>query len=162
MNKKYLLYVMVPVLALVSVGAVYADSVANNSRPIDSLVTAIATKFNLNTSDVQQVFDENRATAQAQRQTEMQQKFADRLSQAVTDGKLTQAQVNLITAKRAELQAQRQNLQNGTPEINRETAKAHIDELKQWATDNNIPMEYLQLGGFEGMRMGHGFGKVVK
>jgi hypothetical protein len=152
MNKKYLLYAIVPVLALISVGAVYADSTTSgNGKPMESLVTAIATKFNLNTSDVQQVFDDNRTAMQAQRQAEMQQNFTDRLNQAVVDGKLTQDQANLIAAKKAELQDQ--------TGAKRENAKAHMDELKQWATDNNIPLEYLQLGGFGGRRMGHGFSR---
>ncbi len=157
MNKKYFLYIAVPVLALASMGAVYAASPNSQAKnPMSNIVTAIAEKFNLNVSDVQQVFDDNRATMQAERQTEMQQNFTDQLNQAITDGKLTQEQADKITAKKAELQSEKQNLQNGKPEENRETAKAHMDELKQWAEDNNIPLEYFQLGGFGGIKMGHG------
>lgn len=167
MNKKYFLYAIVPVLTLVAVGSVYANSVAGqDNNPMNSLVNAIAEKFNLNVSDVQQVFDEHRQEMQAQRQeqmaekqSEMQQKFEERLNQAVTDGKLTQEQANLIIAKKAELEAQRQNLQNGTPEENKEAMQEHRDELKQWAEDNNIPLQYFMFAGPGGLgHMGRGFG----
>jgi energy-converting hydrogenase A subunit M len=166
MNKKYLLYVITPILAFATVGAVYASSaIGENNNPMNDIVNAIAQKFNLNVSDVQQVFDEHRESMKAQhqelsaeRQAEMQKKFGERLAQAVSDGKLTQEQADKIMAKKAELQTQRQNLQNGTPEENRENAKTHMDELKQWATDNNIPLEYLQIGGGGMGRMNPKFG----
>ncbi|MFH1789804.1 MAG: hypothetical protein ABH832_01925, partial [bacterium] len=165
MNKKYLLYVITPVLAFATVGAVYASPTVNgNNNPMGDIVNAIAQKFNLNVTDVQQVFDEHKEQMKAQRQelfsekqADMQKKFEERLTQAVSNGKLTQEQVDKIIAKKAELQAERQYTQNGLPEQDRTTAKEHMDSLKQWATDNNIPLEYLQIGGFRGTRLGNGF-----
>jgi len=37
-----------------------------------------------------------------EKRVEMQQKFEERISQAVTDGKLTQEQANMIIAKKAD------------------------------------------------------------
>lgn len=153
MNKKYLLYAIVPVLALAAVGgAILADTTSQPNNPMSGLVSAIAQKFNLNASDVQQVFDEQRGKMQEERQQEMQQKFAERLSKAVSNGKITQDQANLITAKHTEMQTFMKSLEGKTKEEMRTLRKAQMDSLKQWAQDNNIPMQYLQFGG-------GGFGK---
>jgi hypothetical protein len=150
MNKKYLIYAIVPVIACIAVGGVvFADTTANNTNPMNGIVTAIAQKFNLSVSDVQSVFEEQKSKMEAEReqnrekmQAEMQQKFTTELAQAVTDGKLTQAQADLITAKRAELVAQRPNVDQ--------------DALKQWASDNGISEEYLH---FLCPRMGNNGGR---
>lgn len=157
-NKKYLLYAVVPVMALATIGGVVlADSNnSNQTNPIDSLVNAIAQKFNLNVSDVQAVFDEHRTVMQSEHreemQTKMQEKFTEKIEQAVADGKLTQAQADLIVAKKAELNAQQENLQGKTKEEILEAVKTHRDALKQWAQDNNISLEYFAFGkmGFKG------------
>jgi len=157
MNKKYLLYALVSVIAFTAVsGVVLADSVTNRTNPMNNLVNAIAQKFNLNVSDVQAVFDDQRTNVQAN----MQQRFVDEIKQAVTNGKLTQAQADLIIAKKAEVDAQRASLQKDTSK-NREEIVAEMktqqDALKQWAKDNNIPEQYLRFCG-KGMpgRGGHG------
>jgi len=157
MNKKYLLFAIVPVLALAAIGTVYADStVTNGARPMANIVNAIAERFNLDVSDVQVVFNEQKEIKKA----EMEQKFTDRINQAVVNSELTQEQANQIIAKKAELETERQNLQNGTPKENREIAKQHMNELKQWADENNIPLQYLSFGKFGGGRhMGSGCSK---
>jgi len=179
MNKKYLLYAILPVMLCATIGGVVlADSTVTKTNPMSGLVAVIAQKFNLNVSDVQAVFDEQKTKMGAERETnkadmqaEMQQKFADELKQAVTDGKLTQAQADLILAKKAELDAQKPSI-NVAPKDRTQTSKtkeemesemktrqaemkAKQDALKQWATDNGIPEEYLRLLGGECMG-GHG------
>jgi hypothetical protein len=128
-------------LALAGIGITHAASATTSSNPMSSLVSAIAAKFNLDTVDVQAVFDEQRANMEKGRQ----QMEADRLKQAVADGKLTQEQADKIIAKKAELEALHLSLE-GKPE-ERDTLKAQMDTLKQWASDNNIPMEYIMFGG---------------
>ncbi len=139
-------------IAGVGVGGVYAaTSASNTSNPMSTLVHAIAQKFNLNESDVQQVFDDQHGQMEAQH-TAM---FADHLAQAVTEGKLTQAQADLITAKKAELEAKRDSLKDATPTERQAALKDGITSLRQWAKDNNIPLNYLmQMGG---MGRGHAF-----
>lgn len=152
MKKKYLIYVIMPLMAFAVMGVVYANSSATGiANPMSNLVTAIAQRFNLNVSDVQQVFDEQRAKMEAQRE----QTFTDRINQAVTDGKLTQDQADKILAKKAELEAQRTSLEGKTEEERRTAMKGQTDALKQWVIDNNIPQEYLPFLGF-GMGRGHG------
>lgn len=141
------------------VGVMHAAGTNSANNPMSNLVNAIAQKFNLNTADVQQVFDQQKQQMQAQRQ----QAEKDRLAQAVTDGKLTQDQADKITAKQQELQAQRQAdktaLQGKTPAERQAARKSEMDSLKQWAADNNIPLQYVQFGfgGPSGHR-GHGLG----
>lgn len=113
-------------VAATTIGVTYAATnvTGEDANPMHTLVTAIATKFNLSETDVQQVFDEQHEQIMAQHE----QAQADRLAQAVTDGELTQAQADLIIAKLAEL-------------------KTNRPDLKQWASDNDIPLEYLPQGG---------------
>ena len=110
---------------------------------MNGLISAIAAKFNLNTNDVQQVFDEQRTKMEVLRQ----QNFADRLVSDVAGGKLIQAQADAITTKQAKMQTLRTEMQGKTAEEKRTALKAQMDDLKQWAKDNNIPQEYLMMGG---------------
>ncbi|TSD06311.1 MAG: Uncharacterized protein Greene07147_170 [Parcubacteria group bacterium Greene0714_7] len=146
-------------LAVVGGNLAYADtlSASDKNNPMSSLVSAIATKFNLNSADVQAVVDEVMKTERAGHMAEMQANQATRLAKAVTDGKLTQAQANLITAKLAEMkasmEANRTANQNLTEAERKTKMQAEHESLKAWATANNIPMNFLaQFGG-----KGHGF-----
>lgn len=179
MKKKYLLYVVMPVTVFIVMGtaAVYANSSNSGfNNSMRDLATAIAQRFNLNVSDVQQVFDEQKAKMDAQREEQRAQMegkrnqgFTDRINQAVTDGKLTQDQADKIIAKKAEFEAQRTNLEGKTEE-DRQAAmiirKKQMDSLKQWATDNGIPQEYIPflgfgIGGRHGGPGGPGFGRLA-
>lgn len=132
-------------------GVVNAATDTTSSDPMSSLVQKIADKFNLNKSDVQAIFDQQRDEMETQRE----QAFKDRLAQAVKDGKLTQDQADKITAKAAELKANRDANRNKfksmTEEERHAAMKSERDALDQWVNDNDIPTEYLHFG----MR-GHG------
>ena len=147
MKKKSVIATSALVLGLAVTGAAAAKAAETGGaqRPMNNLVSAIAQKFNLNASDVQQVFDEQRSRMEAQRTLAE----ASRLAQAVTDGKITQAQADLITAKRAELEAARASgtasLENATKEERAAAMQAQMESLKAWATANNIPLEYLMM-----------------
>jgi AraC-like DNA-binding protein len=101
--------------------------------PFQTIVQKLAQKFGLKESDVQSVFDQ----ARTERVANMQKKLDDRLSQDVKDGKINEAQKQLIIAKLQELKTQRQENQQS---------------LKDWASQNGIDIKYL-FGGF-----GRGFG----
>ncbi len=139
-------------LSAAGAGVIHAASSTAQTNPVSSLVTAISQKFNLKQSDVQQVFDQQRQ----QMDTQRQQAEKDRLTQAVKDGKLTQDQADKISAKMIELQAQREANKNAfegkTLAERQALIKTEMDSLKQWATDNKIPTEFLPLGG---PKMGH-------
>lgn len=171
MNKKIFLYTIVPAFTFVLLGgAVYATTNNGANNPMSNLATVIAQRFNLNQADVQSVLDENKSQMKAtcqknqeKREAEMKQKFSDKLVAAVTSGKLTQAQADLLIAKRAELDAQRGefaiNRKDSTKteaeiqaqiKAQKEQMQARHEALKKWASDNGIPSEYLNLMQFRG------------
>ncbi len=110
---------------------------------MNSFVNAIATKFNLKVADVQAVVDQTRSTEKATMD-------ATRLAKAVTEGKLTQAQANLVTAKHAEMKTFMDSLKTKTQAERQAAMKTYKDSLKQWATTNNIPLHFVA---------GHAMGK---
>ena len=127
-------------------------------NPMSSLIQSIATKFGLNQADVQAVFDAERQKHQAQ----MKANFEKQLTQYVTDGKLTEAQKQLILQKRSELQATRKSQKESNTSLTPEERKSQMDAektaLQAWAKENGIAMQYLMPqggrghGGFGGPR----------
>ena len=115
-------------------------------NPAATLVAAIAQRFNLNQSEVQQVFDDHRGTMGMRQRTHRQ----DRLSEAVKNGQLTQAQADQITAKQAEMRSSMQTLAGKTESERREVMQQHRDEMKTWAQANNIPVEFFGQAGPRG------------
>lgn len=154
------------VLGLTAIGggvvsAASTKDATNAHNPMSALVSAVATKFNLNPADVQTVVDEVMKTQHAEMGAKMQADFASRLAEAVTAGKLTQVQANLITAKVAELksgmEADRASDQTLTQEQRKAKMEAKRASLKEWATANGLPEEYIKFigGGGKGFG-GHG------
>ncbi len=156
--------------------AASAQAFGKGFNPKSTIVNKLATKFNLNVADVQAVFDEVKSEGESQ----MKAAEAARLSAAVTAGKLTQAQADLITAKKAELKIQmeakltsmKSQIRVDLSTLTAEQRKAEMQKmqterkavmeaeqtaLETWATSNGIPTEYLQfLGGFGGGKGGPG------
>ncbi len=127
---------------------------ATSSDNGSSLVDKIAQKFNLKTSDVQAVFDQNKSEHEAQHQADIKAT----LDQAVKDGKLTSEQETKILDKLKELKAQHeadhQAMEDKTPEERKADMDAKKTEIEKWAKDNGIPtdfLKYLRPGGH-----GHG------
>lgn len=126
----------------IGIGTAFAAEPTTHPR-VESLVQAIATKFNLSKDEVQKVFDEQRALGQAEHKAEFEQHAGDMLAKAITDGKITQAQADLITAKFKELQTNKPDLQGKTPQEIEKIMKSHMDEIKTWMKDNGIPANLL-------------------
>jgi hypothetical protein len=126
------------------------QAVTNTGSDQSGIVDKIAQKFNLNKDEVQKVFDEDRATHEAQHQSRME----ERLSQAVKDGKLTEDQKTKILAKLTELKAsmesERENFKNMTDEERKTHMEQKRTELETWAKENNIPTDYLHFIGHGG------------
>jgi hypothetical protein len=122
-----------------------------------SIITKIAERFSLNQDEVKAVFDEERASHQA----EMQQQNEEMLTAAVAAGELTEEQKQAILAKHAEMKtardAQMESMQSLTQEerqaamvskrSERETQRA---ELEAWAEAQGIDMKYSLMGGNRG------------
>lgn len=112
-------------------------------RPMTDLVEKISTKFNLDKADVQAVFDEARQEDMAQFKAAAEA----HLTQLVTDGTITEAQKQLIIAKRQELQATHESraetMKNLSGEEHRAAMEAERASLEAWAKQNAIPFEYV-------------------
>ena len=119
-----------------------------------SLVQRIATKFGLNQTDVQAVFDEHRHEQHAK----MQERFEKTLSQAVTDGKITEEQKTKILEKFSEQKTQKEadrgTFKNMTPQERKAAHEKKHAELKAWAEANSIDLQ--TLSGAFGSKKGMG------
>lgn len=124
-------------------GVASADTVAYTDGRA-GLIDRLVAKFNLKEEDVRAVFEEERAAHEAERQ----QRIEDRLTQAVKDGKITEAQKAKIIAKLAELKAERESAREEFKNMTHDERRAHMeqkrDELKQWAEDNGLSEELLR------------------
>lgn len=155
MNKKKMIAAAVASLGIATIVGVGAAGAQSGTG--QTLADKIATKFNIDKTQVQQVIDQDHAD----RRAEMEQKFEARLNQAVTDNKITAEQKDKILAKHKELEAQRDATRDAMKDKTPAERKAAMDakkaELEQWAKDNNIPVEYLMPGpGGRGMGMHRG------
>ena len=106
---------------------------AQDSDSFPPIIQKLAERFNLNTDEVQQFFQENRE----EKHQEMQTRFEERLNQAVQDGQITEEQKQAILDKKAQMQAQRET---------------HRKEMKLWAEEQGIDFSGLfdfgcRLGG---------------
>jgi hypothetical protein len=119
-----------------------------------TLIDKLIEKFGLNKNEVQTVIN----TFRTEKQADMQARFEARLTTAVKNGELTEAQKQLILTKHAEL------IKNQEADFqNRQTKRT---ELEAWATQNGIDLKYFNQGkngrGMgEGMGMRRGMGKVA-
>lgn len=153
MNKKMIIPVAAFATLVVIAGAV-GVSKADDDEKKNTLTQKLAERFNLNQGDVEDVFSQHRNERQNQRQIN----FEERLSQAVSSGKLTEEQKNLILKKKNELQSQRELFKDLSSDERREKIKGHREEMKKWAEENDINMEEFMFmgkkGGFGGDRHG--------
>ncbi len=136
----------VPILSFGSIAA----AASSDTNPQDSLVEKIATKFNLNKDEVKAVFDEEHFA----RRAEHEQEFADQLADAVSEGELSQEQADKITAKRKELNEQRETNKSEFDSLTDEERKSRMDEeraaLDSWLEENDIDRHWLMMGGHRG------------
>jgi hypothetical protein len=143
------------IAGITGVAAAHAQSgtASSNANPMDSLVQAISSKFNLNQADVQKVFDSQRSQMQQEREAEIK----DEIAQLVKDGKLTQAQADKLNAKRTDLEKEREANRTANSSLSASERRAKMDEqrteLDTWLSDNSIDTQYgyLLMGGH-----GHG------
>ena len=115
---------MAVTLGIVGLGS-FASAQTSTSN--SSIVDKIATKFGLNKTEVQAVFDAEKSEKQGERRAEA----GARLQQLVTDGKITAEQKTKIEAKQTELQT---------------AMEAERTALAAWATENGVEVRYL-MGG---------------
>ena len=161
MKKQFVAAAVATTVGLAGLGAGVANAAtsdASSTNPMSSLVDALSTKFNLDKTQVQAVFDEQKTMREAEREQEVK----DELTQLFKDGKLTQAQSDSITAKRAELQKEREankeSFKDKTAAERKTARETKRTELETWAKDNGIDTQYLKyvFGHGPGGRGHHG------
>lgn len=132
------------------------DSNTNHPNFFQGLIDAIAQKFGLKKTQVQNVITDYQNQQKQLRLTNLQQRQKSRLDQLVSQGKITQDQENLILNKLQELQNNRQNWKNLTPDQRKTAMQKQRTDLQNWAKQNNIDLKYLysfRMGkGMMGMR----------
>lgn len=154
MNKKIkaliIVLTMVAGLGLWGVETVKANEEVNYPPVIQKLVE----KFNLDENEVKSVFDQDREEHRTQRQT----RFSEKLDQAVSDGKITAEQKDLIVKKHEEIQTENESLRDLSPEERRERMQEKRTAWESWAQENGI--ELADFFGFSGPKgeMGRGMG----
>ncbi len=138
--------VFFPILALAIIGTAAATTTmvsAQDAIGANSIVAAVAAKFNLNQSDVQAVFDEQKTKHHAELKAAMDQK----LTQAVTDGKITEAQKQAIITHFSEMKEKRVG-PGQFKEMTGEERKAFHEqkqaEMDAWLSQNGLTREVLQ------------------
>ena len=171
MNRNKILLTAAAV-SIIGVGSLAATAQAQGDG--NTLVDKISQKFHVDKNEVQKVFDEDRASHQA----EHQQKYEEMLNQAVKDGKLTQAQKDKVLAKHNELKKEmEQNRDQRKSERDEMSSKTESErqqlmeqrrtemdknkaEIEKWEKDNGIPSGYLmpRMGMGPGGPGGHGHG----
>ncbi len=147
-----------PVLAVAIITAAVAGSSfvsAQDTTGPDSLISRIAQKFNLNENEVKAVFDEEKT----QKEVEMKAQLEKKLNQAVSDGKITEAQRQAIAAKFGTpftIKFEKGKMTHEQMKTFHEKKQAEMD---QWLKDNNLTKETLSeilghgKGGFPGKRV---------
>jgi len=150
MKKQLLTAGIVSVVGLAGVGGLATVSAATDDEANgrDGMISQLVERFNLDETEVSAFFDEQRESREAEREA----KQAERLSAAVEEGELTQTQVDLITEKRAEIKAEREEAKDA--DLSDEERKANMEEnraeLEAWAEENDIPMSFIGHGGKHG------------
>lgn len=131
------------------------------TTPFSGLAEAIAKKFNLDQAQVQTVFDEYHDQRRSEMFTQMKERQDKRLSQLVSDGKLTETQKQAVLAKMEELAKQRESDQdlfkNMTAEERRTEMEKRRDVLESWAEAQGIDPDVLtpRMGMMGKGMMGH-------
>jgi hypothetical protein len=135
MKKKIILPTILALSVLV-VGILASGVSAQDTSNYPPIVQKISDKFNLNVSDVQQVFDEEADEKRAERFAF----FADRLDELVSEGKLTEAQKESILDKHEEMQDKMEGLKDLSPEERKDKMRELHDEFKSWAEQEGIDL----------------------
>ncbi len=152
MNKKSLF----AITAALIVGGLFAArsiSAQESDNAASSLVAKIAQKFNLNQNEVQTVFSEFHTERQQERMTQVE----TRLSQAVTDGKISDSQKQAILSKVKEMQANREpgSMREKSAEERQTMMEGRRADMQAWLQTQGLTLEtyhdLVGMGGGKGM-----------
>ena len=140
---KQLIVPAVALGAIVSLAGASTVSAEEADQGPERMIERLAERFSLNQDEVRSFFEGEREARQAKRQAA----FEERLSGAVSEGKISESQKQLILEKREELRAEREANRESYRDMDRderrEARKSRRAELQAWAEENGIDMRYL-------------------
>lgn len=144
MQKRKLLILTATTLAIVASSLTISNAYAQSMGNPQEFAKDLAQKLGIEESKVQQALNEIQKTHQA----EIQAREDQRLTQLVKDGKITEAQKQLILNKRSELKRihESEDLQNLSHEERKAKFQEMHQELESWAEENGIDIKYLMKG----------------
>ncbi len=137
--KHAMIATLAAVAAAGTLGAGAVLAAEERSHPADTLIAALAERFNLNVDDVQTVFDEQRVHLEGQ----WKQDHAEHMANLVAEGKLTQEQASAMTAHFEEQKAFKESLKDLSEEERRAAIEQHHEDMQAWIEENNIPEDVL-------------------
>ncbi|MBU1177976.1 hypothetical protein KJ903_02045 [Patescibacteria group bacterium] len=132
------------------IGTTYAQ---DNDAHI-SLIQKLASKFGVEESEVQAVFDEH----QQEMQTERQAEFSNKLDEAVEAEEITSGQKQAILDKHEEMKNRHKELKDLDPEERQAQMRELRKEMRDWAEENGIDMRDIAPKGEKGIHDGKGMG----
>lgn len=149
MNKKLILPTTVAlgliVFSLMSVSYASAKNITGKSiNGRSRIIQKIAEEFNLNESDVEAVFEEEKE----ERFAEMQALWIEKLDDLVNDGKISSDQKQAILDKHEEMYTKMTELQDLSPYEKKEKMKEMREEIKNWASEQGIDLSFIGSMGF--------------
>lgn len=130
MNLKSLAIGLVALTIGATLGVVGLQTISAATATPSTLVENLAKKFNTSTANVQSVFDQTKTDRLAARQKAVE----DALTQAVKDGKITDAQKTTILSKLADIKTKI------------DATQAAQENLRTWATDNKVDLKTILPG----------------
>lgn len=126
------------------------SNTSSSTDPMSSIIDKLVSKFNLNKSEVQAVFDE----ARSEHHKEMRTERLTALKKALTNGKITQAQYDHIVAAWKEIDTLHSA---DKTDANRARVHKKMEALHKWMDKQDISFRDLGLPA-RGPRGGHGEG----
>ncbi|MEM6997377.1 MAG: hypothetical protein AAF413_00535 [Patescibacteria group bacterium] len=139
----------VGVAGLAGVNAVSANSDG------ETLADRLAARFNVSSSEVQEVLDEHRAERKADRQ----ERKSQHLESLVQEGVITQEQLEALETKISELRDAKDELKNS--DLSREEIRDELEQMREdfetWAEDQGIDLDEIkpERSGRKGGKFGH-------
>ncbi len=128
---------------LFGVSIVVANAQSTDSLP--SLAQSIATKFDLNESDVQTLINTYSEQQQEKRLQSMELRQKNRLDKLVSQGKISSSQESNIINELHALRSKYSlfSLQNMTAQQRKQSLKNERTALKSWASSKGIDFRYI-------------------
>lgn len=141
-------------LALMAGAYGISTTYAQDNDGRTTLIQKLASKFGVEESEVESVFDEHRQ----EMHTEHQAKFSEKLDEAVEAEKITAEQKQAILDKHEEMRSEKEGLKDLEPEERQTKMKELKGEMRDWAEENDIDMRDIAPKDGKGKRGGKGMG----